>query len=47
MMKINTYQSIYLDEEGLMASWEEEETEGIRAVGMRILRKTKPDSISS
>jgi hypothetical protein len=37
------YQSIYLDEEGLMASQEEEETEGIRAVGMRILRKTKPD----
>jgi hypothetical protein len=26
-----------------MASWEEEETEGIREVGMRILGKTKPD----
>jgi len=26
-----------------MASQEEEETEGIRAVGMRILRKAKPD----
>ena len=26
-----------------MASWEEEETEGIRAVGMRILRKTTLD----